>query len=261
MPRDATPSRRHQHAWADQVYILPESDSGARRPYGAPASVLPGRRKGPRGLSARRRVVPSAMTTIATYHVRMVNGRATASGEKSSEALASWCATMSQFWLFPRTRGLGAVERNSFRFFPAGRFARSNGTNGTEKRTVLGELHRGLSYLMTGKGAWVAGADRREAPGPKLEHLGRRLRLRHQPPRSWQLLNGGDQRGVAKNGMNSVLPRSNLAGARQLVRNHEQTGAVAPSENGRLPPVLAHQLARAQKSLICPKRSPGSVTY
>ena len=101
------------------------------------------------------------MTTIATYHVTMVNGRATASGEKSSEALASWCPTMSQFWLFPRTRGLGAVERNSFRFFPAGRFARSNGTNGTEKRTVLGELHRGLSYLMTGKGAWVAGADRR----------------------------------------------------------------------------------------------------
>ena len=74
------------------------------------------------------------MTTIATYHVRMVNGRATASGEKSSEALASWCATMSQFWLFPRTRGLGAAERNSFRFFPADRFARSNGTSGTEKR-------------------------------------------------------------------------------------------------------------------------------
>src|SRR5271165_5579465 len=24
---------------------------------------------------------------------------------------------MSEFWLFPRTRGLGAVERNSFRFF------------------------------------------------------------------------------------------------------------------------------------------------
>ena len=74
------------------------------------------------------------MTTIATYHVRMVNGRATASGEKSSEACASWCATMSQFWLFPRTRSLGVVERNSFRFFPANRFARSNGTNGTEKR-------------------------------------------------------------------------------------------------------------------------------
>ena len=43
--------------------------------------------------------------------------------------------------------------------------------------------------------------------------------------------------------MNSVLRRSNLGGARQLVCNHEQTGAVAPSENGRLPPVLAHQLA------------------
>ena len=63
--------------------------------------------------------------------------------------------------------------------------------------TDLGELHRDLSYLMMGKGAWVAGADRGEAPGPKPEHLGRRLRLRHQPPRSWQLLNGGDQRGVS----------------------------------------------------------------
>ena len=118
---------------------------------------------------------------------------------------------MSQLWLFPRTRGLGAVERNSFRFFLADRFARSNGPNGTEKRTVLGELHRDLSYLMTGKGAWVAGADRREAPGPKPEHLGRRLRLRQQPPRSWQMLNRGDQRGVAKNGMNSVLPRTSEA--------------------------------------------------
>ncbi len=33
----------------------------------------------------------------------------------------------------PRTHGLGVVERNSFRFFPAVRLARSNGTNGTEK--------------------------------------------------------------------------------------------------------------------------------
>src|SRR5271166_3232547 len=32
-----------------------------------------------------------------------------------------------------RTRSLGVVERNSFRFFPADRLARSNGTNGTEK--------------------------------------------------------------------------------------------------------------------------------
>ena len=32
-----------------------------------------------------------------------------------------------------RTRSLGVVERNSFRFFPADRLACSNGTNGTEK--------------------------------------------------------------------------------------------------------------------------------
>ena len=39
-----------------------------------------------------------------------------------------------------------------------------------EKKTstflrVFGELHRDLSYLMMGKGAWVAGADRRKTPG------------------------------------------------------------------------------------------------
>ena len=39
-----------------------------------------------------------------------------------------------------------------------------------------------------GKGVSVAGADREEALGSKPEPLGRRLRLRHQPPRSWQLL-------------------------------------------------------------------------
>ena len=34
-------------------------------------------------------------------------------------------------------------------------------------------------------------------PGPKpVRRLGRRLRLRRQPPRSWQLWNGGVQRGV-----------------------------------------------------------------
>ena len=58
----------------------------------------------------------------------------------------------------------------------------------TQMSRVLGELHRDLSYLMMGKGVSVAGADRGEAPGPKPEPLGRRLRLRHQPPRSWQLL-------------------------------------------------------------------------
>src|SRR5271157_922318 len=155
----------------------------------------------------RRRAQPWRRRPVDRYEYRAVRpfqvGRIADSSnqerQRISEGLASWCATMSQLWLwlFPRTRGLGAVERNSFRFLPADRFARSNGTNGTEKRTVLGELHRDLSYLMTGKGAWVAGVDRREAPGPKPEHLGRRLRLRHQPPRSWQLLNGGDQRGVS----------------------------------------------------------------
>src|SRR5208337_3568917 len=54
MPRNATPSRCHQHAWADQVYILPESASGARRPYQAPVAAFPGRRKGPRFLGARK---------------------------------------------------------------------------------------------------------------------------------------------------------------------------------------------------------------
>jgi len=33
----------------------------------------------------------------------------------------------------PQDRSLGVVERNSFRFFPADRLARSNGTNGTAK--------------------------------------------------------------------------------------------------------------------------------
>src|SRR5208337_1593369 len=82
MPRNATPSRCHQHAWADPVYILPESASGARRPYEAPASAFPGRRKGPRFLGSRKWVASSAMTSIATYHVGMLNGRAAASGEK-----------------------------------------------------------------------------------------------------------------------------------------------------------------------------------
>jgi len=36
------------------------------------------------------------MTTIATYHVRMVYDRAAASGKKSSVALSSWRATTSK---------------------------------------------------------------------------------------------------------------------------------------------------------------------
>ena len=41
-----------------------------------------------------------------------------------------------------------------------------------------------------------------------------------------------------------------------MVCNHEQTGTVAPSENGRLPPVLAHQLASAYKK--CRSRTQSS---
>ena len=76
----------------------------------------------------------------------------------------------------------------------------------TETRRVLTELHRDSSYPMMGKEAWVAGADRGEAPGPKPGHLGRRLRLRHQPPGSWQFLNGGVQRGVSKREAESTSP-------------------------------------------------------
>ena len=51
----------------------------------------------------------------------------------------------------------------------------------------------------------MAGADRGEAPGPKSVRLGPTpqvgfppLRLRRQPPGSWQLWNGGVQRGVSR---------------------------------------------------------------
>ena len=62
---------------------------------------------------------------------------------------------------------------------------------------LLAELRRDLLDPMMGKDAWVAGADRGEAPGPKPVRLGRRLRLRRQPPGSWLLWNGGVQRGVS----------------------------------------------------------------
>jgi hypothetical protein len=83
----------------------------------------------------------------------------------------------------PTARILRVVERNSFRFFPADRIARSNEN---EKRNEF--------------------------------------------------------RSTKKK-----LRRRNYGGARQLVRNHGQTWAGAPSENGRLPPVLTHQLASAYK--------------
>ena len=54
-----------------------------------------------------------------------------------------------------------------------------------------------ISVSHDGEGRRVAGADRGEAPGPRPVRLGRRLRLRRQPPGSWQLWNGGVQRGVS----------------------------------------------------------------
>src|SRR5271166_5139156 len=85
-------------------------------------------------------------------------------------------------------------------------------------------------------------------PFPRIRSLGvvERNSFRFFP--ADQLARSNGTNGTEKNGMNSVLRRSHLGGARQLVCNHEQTGAVAPSENGRLPPVLAHQLAGARKS-------------
>jgi len=67
-----------------------------------------------------------------------------------------------------------------------------------KKSRLLAEFHRDWLYPMMGKDAWVAGADRREAPGPKPVRLGRRLRLRRHPPGSGHLLNGGVPRGVSK---------------------------------------------------------------
>jgi len=51
---------------------------------------------------------------------------------------------------------------------------------------LLADLHRDLSQIVVGKAAWVAGADRREAPGRWPAELGRRLRLRRQPPQFGQ---------------------------------------------------------------------------
>ena len=80
----------------------------------------------------------------------------------------------------------------------AGSFATARVRVPSGKSRLLAELHRDSLYPMMGKDAWVAGADRGEAPGPKPVRLGRRLRLRRQPPGSWQLWNGGVQRGVWK---------------------------------------------------------------
>jgi|GEM_PF-6813267 len=65
--------------------------------------------------------------------------------------------------------------------------------------------NRPSSRVKTNFAACQAGADRREAPGPKPVRLGRRLRLRRQPPGSWQLWNGGVQRGVSFLVMSSAV--------------------------------------------------------
>ncbi len=95
--------------------------------------------------------------------------------ERHKGGFAHGCAPTGK-----RLRAYFLVKRNSFRF-----------------SRLFAELHRDSLYPMMGKDAWVAGADRREAPGPKPVRLGRRLWLRRQPPGSWQLWNGGVQRGVS----------------------------------------------------------------
>ena len=108
---------------------------------------------------------------------------------------------------------------------------------------VLGELHQDLSYLMMGKGAWVAGADRQEAPGPKPEHLGRRLRLRGQPLGLRQLLNGGDQRGVSTSSLKS---RIQDVIARELAEH--ETGSHEAACNPRHKPGCPPTTARRESS-------------
>ena len=161
----------------------------------------------------------------------------------------------------PQDPWLGRRRTEFIPILPADQCARSNGTNGTEKRRLLAEFHHSRAARIRVAGGGAGG----DAPDAQASALGLPYG-QPQPPKclspSWDTTNqGGAQRELSKNGMNSVLPRSYLGGACQLVRNHEQTGTVAPSENGRLPLDLAHQLASAQENLICPNGSPDSVTY
>src|SRR5271157_2147712 len=86
---------------------------------------------------------------------------------------------MSQFWIFPRTRSLGFVQRNSFRFFPADRFARSNGTNETEKRN---------EFRSTKKQPRRRSPVRRGSSGVRLcfwfrrQHVRTKNKVGHHPP-------------------------------------------------------------------------------
>ena len=103
---------------------------------------------------------------------------------------------------------------------------------------LLAELHRDLLDPMMGKEAWVAGADRGEAPEPKPVRLGRRLRLRRQPPGSWQLCNGGVQRGVSLFSSDSErLPVHNSVGIRHLPIAREPLLSLARNRRIIVPPV------------------------
>ena len=140
---------------------------------------------------------------------------------------------------------------------------------------LLAELHRDSLYPMMGKDAWMAGADAREAPGPKPVRLGPTpqvgfppLRLRRQPPGSWQLWNGGDQREVSvslypvvSDRMPSARPRHGRPACSRAVMTwarrvsilngsnpprdgfHVPEGA-SPAHGGRIPPRSAAGQAR-----------------
>ena len=130
-----------------------------------------------------------------------------------------------------------------------------------ETTRLLAELHRDSLYPMMGKDAWVAGADRREAPGPKPVRLGRRLRLRRQPPESWQLCNGGVQRGVSCNFFIRAATRG-LERLRDLrcVRGRPATTDMpmvpAAMDGGESPPPHPARIGKGQ----CDEPAPGPLS-
>ena len=64
-----TARRFHQHAWADQVYILPESRSGTRRTSGTLGPALPG------GVSALAPIRPAVSAWLFRTGVHLVRQR------------------------------------------------------------------------------------------------------------------------------------------------------------------------------------------
>ena len=162
----------------------------------------------------------------------------------------------------PQDLWLGRRRTEFIPILPADQCARSSGTNRTEKRRLLAELHHSRAARIPVAGGGAGG----DAPDAQASALGL-LYGQPQPPKrlspSWDTTNqGGAQRELSKNGMNSVLPRSHLGGAVvSWCATMSKLGWFAPSENGRLPHDLAHQLASTQENLICPNGSPDSVTY